>query len=79
MTPIRGARYKCAVCPNVNLCTDCEEWETDEWNEDVTVVKAHENTHALLKIKSAQTDLSTLKISETNSNTDNSAPAPPKI
>ena len=22
-SPIRGARFKCTVCPNVNLCVDC--------------------------------------------------------
>lgn len=36
---IVGIRYKCAICPNFNLCENCEE------NTD------HDDNHVLLKIK----------------------------
>jgi hypothetical protein len=37
--PIRGTRYKCAVCTNFDFCGSCES------------VEAHDSTHPFLKIK----------------------------
>lgn len=38
--PIEGVRYKCAICPNFDLCSKCEETTTHE--------------HPFLKLKTPQ-------------------------
>lgn len=37
-SPIKGIRFKCSVCPDYDICQDCE-------------AKGHHSEHALLKIR----------------------------
>jgi hypothetical protein len=44
--PIVGVRYKCTVCPNYDLCADCEAKET--WKKTPL---SHEVTHNVVKMR----------------------------
>lgn len=45
--PLVGVRYKCTVCPNYDLCADCENKET--WKKTPLT---HEVTHSVVKMRS---------------------------
>ena len=52
---IRGARYKCAVCPDFDLCERCE---TDQsFKPAETSVQGHHSSHPMVKIRIPYTDV----------------------
>lgn len=52
--PITGVRYKCFICPDYDLCQDCEQSETVD----------HDPSHPFIKIASPNTKLPNVKRNE---------------
>ena len=52
---VRGTRYKCAVCPDFDLCEQCE---TDQsFKPAATSAQGHHSSHPMVKIRIPYTDV----------------------